>query len=46
MKGEGCPSFKNTTQAISLSNVGLNPPLQTQHNEGVDGCNEDNQRPQ
>jgi len=26
--------------------VGLNPPLHTQHNEGVDGCNEDNQRPQ
>ena len=27
---------------ISLGNVGLNPPLNTQHNEGVGGCNEGN----
>jgi hypothetical protein len=27
----------------SLSNQELNLPQQTQHNEGVGGCNEDNQ---
>ncbi|PNX91804.1 putative copia-type protein [Trifolium pratense] len=40
--GEGCPSYINAKQAIPLSIVGLNPPLHTQHNEGVGGCNEGN----
>ena len=38
------PQFDNTKHntdcAIYLSNMGLNPPLQTQHSEGVGGCNE------
>ncbi|CAJ2648237.1 unnamed protein product [Trifolium pratense] len=42
LQGKDCHLLINTTQAISLSNVGLNPPLHTQHNEGVGGCNEGN----
>jgi len=41
-KKDNFTSFINTTCAISLGNVGLNPPLHTQHNEGVGGCNEGN----
>jgi len=32
--------FINSSQESYLSDVGLNPPPQSQHNEGVGGCNE------
>jgi len=34
-----CLLFINSSQEFYLSDVGLNPPPQSQHNEGVGGCN-------
>jgi hypothetical protein len=39
LSGEGCPNFTTPHRPLSLGNVGLNPPLHTQHIEGVRGCN-------
>jgi len=38
--GEDYLLFINSSQESYLSDVGLNPPPQSQHNEGVGGCNE------